>query len=105
MKIGGDVSEVLKTAPAQHKVIRYVRLKYACRACEKIVQASAPYLVISKGMAGSGLIANIAISKYCDGLPLYRQSAILARGGVEISRAAMAEWKGTVAWWTKRFTI
>lgn len=101
VKIGEDVTEVLDKAPALHKVIRYVRPKYACRACEKIVQSPAPDLVISKGMAGPGLIADIAISKYCDGLPLYRQSAILARLGVEISRAAMAEWMGAVAWWTK----
>jgi transposase len=101
VKIGEDVSEILETAPAQHKVIRYVRPKYVCRACETIVQAPAADLVISKGMAGPGLIADIAISKYCDGAPLYRQSEILARSGIEISRAAMAEWMGAVAWWTK----
>jgi transposase len=101
VKIGEDVSEVLEKVPVEHKVLRYVRPKYACRTCEKIVQAPAPDLVISKGMAGPGLIADIAISKFCDGVPLYRQSAILARLGIEVSRAAMAEWMGAVAWWTK----
>jgi len=101
VKIGEDVTEVLEKVPVEHKVIRYVRPKYACRACEKIVQAPAPELVISKGMAGPGLIADIAISKYCDGAPLYRQSEMLARLGIEVSRAAMAEWMGAVAWWTK----
>ena len=101
VKIGEDVTEVTEKAPAQYKVIRYVRPKYACRGCEKITQAPAPDLVVAKGMAGPGLIADIAISKYCDGAPLYRQSAILARHGIEISRAAMAEWMGAVAWWTK----
>jgi transposase len=101
VKIGEDVTEVLEKVPVEHKVIRYVRPKYACRACEKIVQAPAPDLVISKGMAGPGLIADIAISKYCDGAPLYRQSDMLARLGIEVSRAAMAEWMGAVAWWTK----
>ena len=101
VKIGEDISEVLDKAPVQHKVIRYVRPKYACRGCEMIVQASAPDLVISKGMAGPGLIADIAIAKYCDGLPHYRQSAILARSGIEISRSAMSEWMGAVAWWCK----
>lgn len=52
-------------------------------------------------MAGPGLIADIAISKYCDGTPLYRQSEMLARLGIKVSRAAMAEWMGAVAWWTK----
>ena len=101
VKIGEDVTEVLEKVPVEHKVIRYVRPKYACRGCEKITQAPAPDLVIAKGMAGPGLIADIAISKYCDGAPLYRQSAILGRLGIEISRAAMAEWMGAVAWWTK----
>jgi transposase len=101
VKIGEDVSEVLEKVPVEHKVIRYVRPKYSCRTCEKIVQAPAPDLVISKGMAGPGLIADVAISKYCDGVPLYRQSAILARLRIEVSRAAMAEWMGAVAWWTK----
>jgi transposase len=101
VKIGEDVSEVLEKVPVEHKVIRYVRPKYACRTCEKIVQAPAPDLVIAKGMAGPALIADVAISKYCDGVPLYRQSAILARLGIDVSRAAMAEWMGAVAWWTK----
>lgn len=101
VKIGEDVSEVLEKVPVEHKVIRYVRPKYACRGCDKIVQAPAPDLVVSKGMAGPGLIADIAISKYCDGVPLYRQSAMLARLGIEVSRSAMAEWMGALAWWTK----
>lgn len=101
VKIGEDVSEVLEKVPVEHKVIRYVRPKYACRGCDKIVQAPAPDLVVSKGMAGPGLIADIAISKYCDGVPLYRQSAMLARLGIEVSRSAMAEWMGALAWWAK----
>lgn len=52
-----------------------------------------------KGYAGPGLISWIAISKYCDGLPLYRLSGMLAREGVEIERAVMADWMGHVAWW------
>ena len=101
VKIGEDVSEVLEKVPVEHKVIRYVRPKYACRGCEKIIQAPAPDLVVPKGMAGPGLIADIAISKYCDGVPLYRQSGMLARLGIEVSRAAMAEWMGALAWWAK----
>jgi len=43
--------------------------------------------------------AHIAVSKYCDGLPLFRQSVILAREGVEIDRATLADWIGRAAWW------
>jgi len=50
---------------------------------------------------GPGLLAHIAISKYCDGLPLYRQSGMLAREGVEIDRTTMVEWMGHVAWWLR----
>ena len=39
------------------------------------------------------------VSKYLDGLPLYRQSAILAREGIAIERATLADWVGHAAWW------
>jgi transposase len=98
-KIREDVTEVLERLPSQMKVIRYVRPIWACRACQAIAQAPAPDLPIMKGYAGPGLISWIAISKYCDGLPLYRLSGMLAREGVEIERAVMADWMGHVAWW------
>jgi transposase len=56
-------------------------------------------LPIEKGRPGAGLIANVVTSKYLDGLPLYRQSAILAREGIEIERATLADWVGHAAWW------
>jgi transposase len=58
------------------------------------VQAPAPDLPIKKGRPGAGLIANVVVSKYLDGLPLYRQSAILSREGIEIERATLADWSG-----------
>jgi len=64
-----------------------------------VFQAPAPELPIEKGRPGPALLANVAVSKYCDGLPLYRQSVILEREGIEIDRATMAEWMGHVAWW------
>lgn len=98
-KIRDDVTEVLERLPSQMKVIRYIRPIWACRACQQIAQAPAPDLPILKGYAGPGLISWIAISKYCDGLPLYRLSGMLAREGIEIERAVMADWMGHVAWW------
>lgn len=100
-RLGETTTEVLEKIPARLKVIRHVRPKYACRLCEKIFQAPAPELPIEKGRPGPGLLAHVAVSKYCDGLPLYRQSTILAREGVEIDRATMAEWMGHVAWWLR----
>ena len=100
-KLGEDVTEVLEKIPARLKVIRHIRPKLSCRSCECIVQAPAPDLPIERGRPGPGLVANVVVSKYLDGLPLYRQSAILAREGIEIERATLADWVGHVAWWVK----
>lgn len=98
-KIGEDVTEVLEKIPARLKVIRHIRPKLSCRCCERIVQAPTPDLPIEKGRPGPGLVANVVVGKYLDGLPLYRQSTILAREGVAIERATLADWVGHVAWW------
>ena len=99
VKLGDDITEVLEKIPARLKVIRHVRPKFSCRACEAITQAPSPDLPIEKGRPGPGLLAHVVVSKYLDGLPLYRQSAILAREGVEIERATLADWVGHAAWW------
>jgi transposase len=93
-KIGEDVSEVLDYVPARFRVIRHVRPKMACPACERIVQCEAPSRPIERSFAGAGLLAHILTSKYADHLPLYRQAQIYAREGVELERATMAEWVG-----------
>jgi transposase len=98
-RLGETVTEVLEKIPARLKVIRHVRPRYACRVCEGVFQAPAPDLPIQGGRPGPGLIANVAVSKFCDGLPLYRQSAILAREGIEIDRATLADWLGHATWW------
>lgn len=100
-RIGDSTTEVLEKIPARLKIIQHVRPKYACRLCEKVFQAPAPALPIEKGRPGPGLLAHVAVSKYCDGIPLYRQSGILAREGIEVDRATMAEWIGHVAWWLR----
>jgi transposase len=95
--IGEDVSEVLDFVPQHWKVIRHVRPKCACDQCQKIVQAAAPSRPIARGMAGTGLLAHVLVSKYADCLPLYRQSEIYARDGVEIERSTLADWVGSSA--------
>ena len=93
-KIGEDVSEVLEHVPAYFKVIRHVRPKFACNCCGTIHQADAPERPIARGMAGPGLLAQVLVSKYCDHLPLYRQSQIYARAGVDLARSTLADWVG-----------
>ena len=92
--LGEDVSEILEYVPARFKVIRQVRPKLACACCERIVQAPAPSRPIERGVAGPGLLAHVLVSKYCDHLPLYRQSEIYAREGVELERSTLADWVG-----------
>lgn len=92
-KIGEDVSEQLEIIPASVRVIQHVRCKYACRCCETgIVAAAMPAQVIPKSIATPGLLAYVAVSKYADALPLYRQSNIFKRIGVELGRATLANW-------------
>ena len=91
----------MEKIPARLKVIRHVRPRYACRACEAVLQAPAPALPIERGRPGPGLLAHVLVSKYLDGLPLFRLSGILAREGVEIERQTLADWVGHGAWWLR----
>jgi transposase len=93
-KLGEDVSEVLEYMPASFKVIRHVRPKLSCTACDAIVQAPAESRPIERGLAGPGLLAHVLTAKYSDHLPLYRQEKIYAREGVELERATLAKWVG-----------
>ena len=98
-QIGETVSEVLDYVPARLKVIRIRRPKYGCRTCGKLHQAPAPECPIAKGLASAGLLAHVLVSKYCDHIPLYRQSQIFARNGVDLNRSTLANWVGGAAWW------
>ena len=97
--IGESVSEMLDWVPARLRVIRIRRPKYGCRGCGTIHQSGAPDRLITRGLATPGLISQVLISKYCDHTPLYRQSQIFARQGVELSRSTLARWVGGASWW------
>jgi transposase len=97
-KVGEDVTEILDYVPGRFEVIRHVRPAYSCRKCEAMAQAPMPALPIPRGQAGPGLLAHVLIAKFCDHLPLYRQSEIYARDGVELDRATLADWVGKTAW-------
>lgn len=91
-EIGVEASEQLDIIPQQVRVIRHERVKYACPCCDGSLRlASKPAQVIPKGLFSEGLLAWVITSKYCDGLPLYRQAALLGRfGGSDLSRNTMA---------------
>ena len=96
VRIGEDVSERLDVTPARFRVIVTRRPKYAYRGRDGVIQASAPAHLIEAGIPTEALLAQIAVAKYADGLPLYRQEAIYARDGVELDRSLMAQWMGRV---------
>jgi transposase len=95
--LGDDISEQLEFMPASFRVIRHIRPKMTCTCCDCIVQAPAPSRPIERGLAGPGLLAHVVVSKFADHLPLYRQSVIYAREGVELDRALLADWVGASA--------
>jgi transposase len=92
--LGEDVSEMLEYVPAHFEVIRLVRPKLSCTNCEQVVQAPAPSRPIERGLAGPGLLAHVLVAKYADHLPLYRQSEMYARSGLELERSTLADWVG-----------
>jgi transposase len=96
-KLGEDVSEMLEYVPASFVVIRHVRTKLSCTKCDCIVQAEASSRPIERGVAGPGLLAHVLVSKYCDHLPLYRQSEMYARQDVELERSTLADWVGSTS--------
>jgi transposase len=91
-EIGVQASEQLDIIPQQVRVIRHERVKYACPCCDGTLRLAAkPAQVIPKGLFSEGLLAWVISSKYCDGLPLYRQAALLERfGGSDLSRNTLA---------------
>jgi len=92
--IGEDVSERLDVIAAKFRVIVTRRPKYAFKNEDGVIQAPTPARIIEGGIPTEALLAQIAVSKYADGLPLYRQEAIYARDQVELDRALMAQWMG-----------
>lgn len=97
LKAGEDVTEVLDYVPASFRVVRHVRPRFVCKDCDTIVQAAMRSMPIARGKPGPDLVAHVLVAKYCDHLPLYRQSEIYAREGMEIARSTMADWVGRTA--------
>jgi transposase len=96
--IGADISDRLDVIPARYQVLVTRRPKLACRACEGVVvQAPAPERLIPGGLSTEATVSHVLVSRYADHLPLYRQSQILARQGIEIGRDTLACWIGVAA--------
>ena len=93
--IGYDVSEVLDVRPAEYFVLVTKREKRVCKSCEEqgVVSAILPERIIDKSLVSDQVVINTVVAKYCDSLPIYRQSMILKRDtGLDISRSTMDGW-------------
>jgi transposase len=90
--IGEEVSERLEYVPASLYVIEEACQKYACGQGCTVVTAQKPMQPIEKGLPGPGLLAQVAVSKHADHLPLYRLEGIFERHGVTLSRQTMCDW-------------
>ena len=92
-RIGEEISEQLDFKPAQVRVIRNIRPKYACPCCQgNVAIAPVPAQLLPKSLATPALLAHITTAKFVDGTPLYRQEPQFARLGVTLGRATMAGW-------------
>jgi transposase len=93
-RLGEDVTEELEYVPGRFVVNRIVRPRMACTCCETFHQAELPSRPIERGRPGPGLLAHVLVSKYGDHSPLYRQSQIFKREGIELDRSTLADWIG-----------
>ncbi|MBF0182746.1 MAG: IS66 family transposase [Magnetococcales bacterium] len=93
VEIGREYSEQLDIIPAKVQVIRNVQVKYGCPHCHQGVKTTPmPPRIIPKAMASASTLAHIVVAKYADGLPLYRQSGMLVRAGIDLPRSTLANW-------------
>ena len=98
--IGDDRAEMLDYVPALFRVRVIRRPRYGCRGCEEtVVQAPTPERPVDGGIATEALIAHVAVNKYSDHLPLYRQVQIFARSGMILDRSTLRDWVGRACWW------
>ncbi|MEO6215113.1 MAG: IS66 family transposase [Sphingomonas sp.] len=92
--LGQDSDEMLDAVPVHWRIVRTIRPKYSCRACEKVVQAAAPVKAVARGKATFGTLAHVVVAKFDHHLPLYRQAEMMAAQGIDIDRSTLAGWAG-----------
>ncbi|KGE01643.1 IS66 family transposase [Rhizobium sp. YS-1r] len=95
VRIGEDRTERLDRVPARYEVIVTIRPKYACpKGRTGVVQAGAPAHLLEGSWPTEALLAEIAVSKHSEHMPLNRQAEVMARHGVPIDRTVLADWMG-----------
>lgn len=94
VKIGEDVHQKLAHKPGSYYIKEIIRPKYAAPKCseEGVLTATLPDSLLQKCKADESLLADILVKKFADHLPLYRQSEILSREGIVLSRQLLSKW-------------
>lgn len=94
VKIGEEVTSKLAHRPGSYIIKQTVRPKYAHpkKSEEGVVIAPLPESLLTRCQADESLLAEISVKKFCDHLPLHRQSEIMAREGIHISRQILCQW-------------
>lgn len=92
VEIGREVSEKLKFEPAKISVITIERVKYGYKDGECVKTTPHAPDLFPRSIATPELVASVIVSKYADGLPLYRQEDAFKRLDIEISRQTLARW-------------
>ncbi len=101
--IGKETREELIYVPAKLEVVEHHSKKYICCQCVKTKEtdstrsvtsktAPKPPQLIPKSFASPSLLAHIAVAKFCDHLPLYRQEQIFERLQIDLPRQTMSAW-------------
>ena len=90
-KIGEEITSKLAYKPGSYYIKQIIRPKYATPQ-GTIQTAPLPESLLERCRADESLLAHIIVSKYSDHLPLYRQSEILRRGDIHISRQTLCKW-------------
>jgi transposase len=92
--IGEEITSKLAHKPGSFYIKQIVRPKYALpqKSEEGIVIAALPESLLTRCQADESLLAEILVRKFGDHLPLYRQSEMMAREGIHISRQILCQW-------------
>ena len=99
--LGKEESEELKYIPATIEADKHIRYSYGQIKCEyleedenipAVIRAPREKRLIPGSIATPSLLAYVAVSKFSDALPFYRQERLFGRIGIEISRQTMSNW-------------
>jgi transposase len=75
-------SEQLTVIPKKYEITLLMRTKFRCSCQGAVVTAAAPARIIPGSTYSDEMIVDVALSKYCDLIPMERYSAMASRGGL-----------------------